>query len=90
MITDHTKSQTSDFTLVAHLFLDLRQRGSVLSLEDLEVLDEWQQAQYDVHFLMKFLVEFFETCQKNKKPFPFRLKVVDAYLVKFLSKLKED
>jgi hypothetical protein len=78
MITDHTKSQTSDFTLVAHLFLDLRQRGSVLSLEDLEVLDEWQ------------LVEFFETCQKNKKPFPFRLKVVDAYLVKFLSKLKED
>jgi hypothetical protein len=79
-------SPNDDYSILVHLFLDLRGKGMSLSSVDLDILKAWEKAGIKAEFIAQIMLEYAEECKQKSKNFPVTLlplsKKVRSILIK--------
>lgn len=68
----------SDYSRIAHAFVELRGKGLSLSAADLEVLRSWRERAVPPVALLELLFALAEECEQEGKGFPLSLKSIDT------------
>ncbi|BBH54213.1 hypothetical protein [Fluviispira sanaruensis] len=72
-MTSISKSFPTEYSMLVHLFLDLRGRGLSLSSADLDILKSWEDAGLKPEFIAQVMFEYAEECKHKARPFPSTL-----------------
>jgi hypothetical protein len=59
-----------EYSMLVHLFLELRGRGMSLSSADLDILKSWEDSGIKPEFIAQIMIEYAEDCKQRSKHFP--------------------
>lgn len=82
-------TQNSEYSMLAHLFLDLRGRGMSLSSVDLDILKAWENSGIKAEFIAQIMLEYSEECKQKSKHFPATLLPLSRKVRSILIKTSE-
>lgn len=94
-MTDHShdkprsNEKPSEYSALAHLFVELRGRGLSMSANDFEFLRAFESQGVPPTVIAEVMLQLFEECQKEKRVFPASFAPI-ARRVKALLKLKRE
>ncbi|MCA2961078.1 MAG: hypothetical protein IOD12_12560 [Silvanigrellales bacterium] len=74
----HAPAPLSDYSRIAHAFIELRGKGLSLAAADLEVLRSWRERSIPPVALVELLFAIAQECENEGKGYPLSLRAIDT------------
>lgn len=69
-MTSEPDNQDFEYSMLIHLFIELRGRGMSLSSADLDIFKAWEDSGIKPEFIAQIMVEYADECKQKSKHFP--------------------